>query len=292
MNWFTKKEASRKYIDLIRDASSKWANWDPPKTIRAGDIGFVNRDSGEFERLGNIYRSQDMAQLGCDAELFELVQSHPATVTPADEVYTIKSYNATQVGMNAGANALAPSVGKVGFSTAINFDRHRGAFLVMHNPNMTVVPDELYRNETFAEKLFGKDKQLRIVTEVFTCDGYVLYLSNKKAESVEITLDIGTSSTAAASVDADLGATWNTKGGSGNFRKGYKKGAFTPLYHLKGLLPPRKRRRGDGGEGDDGDSLDDVEVPWNTLDSDGEQDSDEEEGGEDDDEEDPEDEDN
>lgn len=33
MSWFFRKEASRKYVDLINETSSKWANWDPPAPI-------------------------------------------------------------------------------------------------------------------------------------------------------------------------------------------------------------------------------------------------------------------
>ena len=31
---WTKENAQRKYIDLIRETSSLWANWDPPKRVR------------------------------------------------------------------------------------------------------------------------------------------------------------------------------------------------------------------------------------------------------------------
>ena len=35
LSMFGSTESSRKYIDLIYTASSKWANWDPPKQIKA-----------------------------------------------------------------------------------------------------------------------------------------------------------------------------------------------------------------------------------------------------------------
>ncbi|KAJ7869564.1 hypothetical protein B0H14DRAFT_3440559 [Mycena olivaceomarginata] len=44
------KYASRKYLDLIQAASSKWANWDPPHPIKA-----IDKDTGRFEKDGNIY---------------------------------------------------------------------------------------------------------------------------------------------------------------------------------------------------------------------------------------------
>ena len=35
LSMFGSTDSSRKYIDLIYTASSKWANWDPPKQIKA-----------------------------------------------------------------------------------------------------------------------------------------------------------------------------------------------------------------------------------------------------------------
>ncbi len=31
---WSKEHAQRKYIDLIKEASAKWANWDPPKRVQ------------------------------------------------------------------------------------------------------------------------------------------------------------------------------------------------------------------------------------------------------------------
>ena len=34
----TKENAQRKYIDLIKEAAAKWANWDPPRNIRVSIV--------------------------------------------------------------------------------------------------------------------------------------------------------------------------------------------------------------------------------------------------------------
>jgi len=55
---FHSTESSRKYIDLIYTASSKWANWDPPKQIKVGDYGKINKKTGAFEKEDNIYNAK------------------------------------------------------------------------------------------------------------------------------------------------------------------------------------------------------------------------------------------
>lgn len=64
----------------------------------------------------------------------------------------------------------------VALSVQVEFEKHRGAFLVMHNPRMHVVPDEFCHATIDNEILRGK----KLITQVFQCDGYVLYLSNRR----------------------------------------------------------------------------------------------------------------
>jgi hypothetical protein len=141
------------------------------------------------------------------------------------------------------------------FSTEFQFDKHRGAFLVMHNPRMTVVPDEFCFQSVNIELLKGK----HVVTEVFTCDGFLMYLSNKSkffrifflilcpdlciaAETIKVGLKADIS-LAAAAASADIDTAWIVQGGSGLFRRGYAKNAYTPLFYLKSIQPPPPRRR-------------------------------------------------
>ncbi|EKM58694.1 uncharacterized protein PHACADRAFT_253181 [Phanerochaete carnosa HHB-10118-sp] len=260
--WFQKKQASRKYVDLIMDASSKWANWDPPKTIQAGDFGTINRESGQFERIGNIYTYPDTA---------DIARKHPVNSRPAEEVYVIHSHYSKKVEGNAGASTGAPDVADANFSTEIKFDKRRGAFLVMHNPCMSVVPDEFCR-ETLGIDLFN-DRKIALITEAFTCDGFVLYLSSKKTESIRVSLK----AEAGPHVEGEVNGIWLTEGGSGNFRRGYRKGAYTPLYLLKSVQPPPpKRRESPDPNAVEGDRWNEMEVPWDFLDSDGDEEPEEE----------------
>lgn len=70
-----------------------------------------------------------------------------------------------------------------------------------------------------------------------------------------------------------MGGGWATEGGSGVLRKAYDNTVgFTPLYLLKSVQPrgPRRRETPDPNE-HDGDRWNEVEVPWDFLDSDGEE---------------------
>lgn len=107
---WVKENAQRKYIDLIKEVSSKWANWDPPKRVRvsllhhdnattlkwsfysqAGDFGTVNRKTGEFLVEGNIYTHHDIKPIA---------QQYPPVEAPETDEYQIHSYHvrATDVG--------------------------------------------------------------------------------------------------------------------------------------------------------------------------------------------------
>lgn len=100
---WVKENAQRKYIDLIKEVSSKWANWDPPKRVhvsfaslrfvatlnsrfytQAGDFGTVNRKTGEFLVDGNIYTHQDIAPIA---------QQYPPFEAPETDQYHIHSYH-------------------------------------------------------------------------------------------------------------------------------------------------------------------------------------------------------
>jgi len=59
----TKENTPHKYVDLIKEAAAKWPNWDPPKTIHAGDFGTINRKTGELVVEGNIYTHVDIRQI-------------------------------------------------------------------------------------------------------------------------------------------------------------------------------------------------------------------------------------
>lgn len=98
-----KRNPQRKYIDLINEASSKWANWDPPKRIEVGflllsyllltdlifvlqqpgDFGTVIKSTGELVVEGNIYVHEALAHIA---------KRHPPSEGSELDRYHIHSY--------------------------------------------------------------------------------------------------------------------------------------------------------------------------------------------------------
>jgi hypothetical protein len=105
VSMFGPRDPSHKYVDLILAVSSKWANFDPPKSIevcvsiklqlliftsiyrQVGDYGTINRDTGQFEKEGNIYRDKTTAQL---------VSEYPPKEACKEEIMVVASDTVTQ----------------------------------------------------------------------------------------------------------------------------------------------------------------------------------------------------
>ncbi|KAG8678252.1 hypothetical protein FRC08_017940, partial [Ceratobasidium sp. 394] len=51
---------ARKYVDLIHKASGgKHANWNPPRAIEVGDWGYIDKESADFIKEGNIFQDPE-----------------------------------------------------------------------------------------------------------------------------------------------------------------------------------------------------------------------------------------
>ncbi|KAJ7818004.1 hypothetical protein B0H14DRAFT_2840812 [Mycena olivaceomarginata] len=162
------KYASRKYIYLILAASSKWANWDPPHPIKVGDYGTVDKDTGRFEKDGNIYEDAATAALAAD---------HPPEIAAADEKIVISSETEQKRDLNLSPQVCIPGIAEASIKGRWKFKSGKtGALLVMAQPRSSWVPAN-----TLFKKLLEipalKDKYL--VTEIVACHAYSMYLSSK-----------------------------------------------------------------------------------------------------------------
>ena len=113
----SRKNAQRKYVDLIKEAAAKWPNWDPhkqilvsiainswsvsafltvPLTTQPGDFGTINKETGELAIEGNIYTHIDTKSI-----------ANQYLVVPAPEVdqFEIHSYEVRGIDINAAAGA-------------------------------------------------------------------------------------------------------------------------------------------------------------------------------------------
>ncbi|KAK7678967.1 hypothetical protein QCA50_014746 [Cerrena zonata] len=255
--------SSRKFIDLIFTASSKWANWDPPKQIKVGDYGTIQRKTGEFEKEGNIYEDDAMA---------DIVADHPPQIASKDTVFEISSNNVRRVEFGLEPTASIPGVAEASVKGSWQFDTKRGALLVMHEPCNTYIPPKALLKKLLNVPVL-KNKYL--VTEIFSCPAYSLYLSSGKAEAVSLALlaSVPVPTALPVNVGGSIKSSWFNHNTSGLFRCASDEVySYTPLYALKRIKKPGLLRRDSPlPPAQDDDLWEDATQPWDPLNSDGEE---------------------
>ncbi|KAH9056486.1 hypothetical protein EDB87DRAFT_1636328 [Lactarius vividus] len=264
----SKRNSQRKYIDLINEASSKWANWDPPKRINPGDFGTVIKSTGELVVEGNIYTH---------AELAHIAKTYPPSEGHEIDRYHIHSYEVRGVDVSAGLGANLLGIQGLVFKSRWQFNSKRGAVLLMYQPRLITVPDAFFTETRDVPILKNKS----VVYQVFNCPGFFMYLSNKVDEQVAVGLRADLPPQL-SNVNPALGVGWTAHGSIGVRQQGYQPDAtYTPLFGLRSL---RKRllRRGESDQGPT-ELWDETRVPWNYLDDDGMSDAEDDSDDDDDD---------
>ncbi|KAG1724855.1 hypothetical protein EDB19DRAFT_1915332 [Suillus lakei] len=274
------KYASRKFIDLIQGATSKWANWDPPREIAVGDYGMIINDTGEFDWEGNIYSTHFQEQLKLSKYKFDIDLADPA-LRPneqegGDDQFIVKSWGVTTKEASASAKVAVPGA-NVALKLDLQFDGNKpAAVLVMHKPRYSSLPHD----ERIIRLLKSMPDILRgkyIVTEVISCAAYMMHMSDQKAENFSVTLTATGPVTPVVNAGGAAGFTWSSEAAYGLSRQGCDLAAkYMPLYRLK---KPRAKfwewpfgHRGNEKNDDAINRWDDVDPPWEPLDDEGEED--------------------
>ncbi|KAJ7894794.1 hypothetical protein B0H13DRAFT_2035647 [Mycena leptocephala] len=242
------KYASRKYVDLILEVSSKWANWDPPHPIKIGDYGTIDKETGRFEKDGNVYE---------DPETSLLCASHQPELLPPDEKIVITSETDEDHGFSFGPEVNIPGIAETSIKGRWKFKTGKtGALLIMAQPRSSIIV-----GTTLLQKLVDlpalKDKCL--VTETVACHAYSLYLSSKSEDAVSLALVATTPLPVAPLVSAggEIGGSWWSQTGAGLY----------PLFMIKRIRKKSMIRYRGAPEND---LWEDVEKPWCDLNEDGE----------------------
>ncbi|KAI9442790.1 hypothetical protein BJY52DRAFT_1229136 [Lactarius psammicola] len=250
----SRRNPQRKYIDLINEASSKWANWDPPRRIKPGDFGTIIKSTGELVVEGNIYVHKDLAHIA---------KNYPPSEGHEIDRYHIHSYEVRGVDVGAGLGANFLGTQGLVFRSRWQFNSKRGAVLLMHRPRLISVPDAFF-TETHNVPIL---KNKSVVYQVFNCPGFYMYLSNKVNEQVAVGLRANLPPQV-SDVNPVLGVGWMAHGSTGIGQQGYQSDAiYTPLFSMRSL---RKRflRRGEPDQTST-ELWDETRVPWDHLDDDG-----------------------
>ncbi|KAG1732678.1 uncharacterized protein EDB91DRAFT_1251721 [Suillus paluster] len=277
------KYASRKFIDLIQGATSKWANWDPPKKIKVGDYGMIINETGEFDWQGNIYSSDFQQQLKSSKYKFDFVfDPTDPTLLPqeqesGDDQFIVKSWGVTTKEVKASPEVDVPGAVSAALTVDLQFDGNkRAAVLVMHKPRYSTLPND-ERIIKLLKSLPDIVKGKYIVTEVISCAAYMMHLSDKKAEKFSVTLKANAPVAPAVTAGGTASFTWVSEASYGMSRQGSDPAArYMPLYRLK---KPRSKfwvwpltHRGDENDDDPIERWGDVDPPWDPLDDEGEED--------------------
>jgi len=257
------KNPSRKYIDLIHSTSSKWANWNPPNQIKVGDYGLVNRETGEFEKDGNIYDDEATA---------ELMAHHPPQLGTPENIMIASSRGVKHRELALEADLGVPGLADTPIKGQWEFGNKRGALLIVARPQSAYIPHQVVLKHLVNIPAL---QHKSLVTEVVSCPAYSLYLSTANKDVVDLAL-VGTiPHTPPATPSGEIRASWWAQNRSGLFRDACDtsgSNSYTPLYALKKIWRPGIfRRESPVPDREDDDLWVKSQEPWNPLDEDGEE---------------------
>ncbi|KAL5531369.1 hypothetical protein ACEPAG_4246 [Sanghuangporus baumii] len=259
MPMLQRKQASRKFIDLLKMATSRWLNWDPAVPIEAGDYGTVDIESGAFMSEGNVYSVPEVA---------DIAAKHPLVYGPLVDNCMLRSISVNKLSGTPNYQVSKGEGEKQMPQGQWAFSRSRGAVAVVHGLQVIRLSDEM--QEELKNTVWGHGRLL--VTHVHRASAYSFYLSDKSRETISISLSQhGPNSPSPASPsEKGRGPTWVASGVTGMFQ--HASAPFVPMYQIKEI----KKRAGRRRQSPDpiNDEMEDLvlyEVPWNFLDEEGEE---------------------
>ncbi|KAG9313689.1 hypothetical protein JVU11DRAFT_6036 [Chiua virens] len=268
--------AQRKYIDLIRYASSKWVNWNPLTEIRVGAYGTFSNETGDFITEGNVYDPDFQGVLDKQGIKF-IMADHPPVEGPIEDDFIVASRGVKRSDLNVEDKVDVADVANASLKGEWTFQNgKRDALFIMHRPRQVSIPPNMVLGP-----LYEVDMLIRkwLVTSVNVCPAYSMYLSNKSGERVSLALVAETPVQTATGVTADAksGFHWWTDAQTGLLRNACDEAgnyAFKPLYSLR--YPIKRVRRFFRDKIRPEPTGDDLwyneSPPWEPLDEDGEED--------------------
>ncbi|KAG8864112.1 hypothetical protein FRB96_006986 [Tulasnella sp. 330] len=274
MRFFTSdKYVQRKYVDLIRKAEGKWANWEPSMPHpEVGDYGRVNPDTGAFERDGSIYSDEFAEQHWSNKP--RMKDEFPPVPGERETMVMIKSNSARQFDLSANHEITLANLAEASVKSTWEFRSGRGAVLLLTEPRSLSLPPNVLLKKLVNVPVL-KDSYL--VTSVTKCPGYALYLSDTGGDQVSLAMSANASDSIGLGVGANAGFNGNLwyQLGTGVFRLGGAPGGednYTPLFNLKKIRKPFIPFRRDSPPPIrvDDDLWTNGEDPWSALGEDGE----------------------
>ncbi|KAJ7468453.1 hypothetical protein FB451DRAFT_1560219 [Mycena latifolia] len=218
-------DSEREYVDLIFQASEKYAAWDPEIPVAVGDWGRITRgdsvlefwrENGVFLKEGNIYTDGKAKTYGIPDPV-----EHGGDA--GEGQYWVTSQNAEAVDLSASVGGINPAIAQCKVKAAYKFSAGHAAVLVMDNDSITTIDPPGALRRLLADPAMH-DRVL--VSEVHRCASYARLLTDHTDGTVAIGLS------AAPPVPTV----------SGNFKSHVNKtGAreYCPLFRLVSLTETR-----------------------------------------------------
>jgi len=241
--------ACRKYIDLIQGISGKYPNWNPHKRIEVGDFGRIDPENGQFICEGNIYRDEPLASIAKD---------YPPVIHDPEYEHKVDTSFLTCLTRPPDFRDLSDIV----YKRQWKFTEDRTGFLVLYRSRMISIPDSFLDMALRDDNPIPDIRTKNVVTNLWMCPAFAMYMSNKSNEHVKIAL---------RAPDAGSGQEtgWYAEGNVGLYQFGsLANGNYLPLFQLQKIRKRSVRPRRDGRDPNE------IiwafsESPWHNLDDDG-----------------------
>ncbi|KAH9954671.1 hypothetical protein BC827DRAFT_1272422 [Russula dissimulans] len=247
--------ACRKYVDLIYRANRSFVNWDPLRKIEVGDFGRIDPETGQFVREGNIYQDEPLASI---------TKEYPPLIYGTVHEHKIDSSTSTRRSRlpDFGVGDQTTMIRDIIYRCQWEFKDKRAAFLFMLRARKITIPPRFLTMVLKDED--GPMREMRsknIVTSVWVCPKFGMYLSNKTREHVKIALY-----SPKAGSGQEEESWWHLEGNVGVHQFGNRPSEdYRPLYRLESV---QKNNLGVDQDGTEVIWLA-PDVPWGRLDEDG-----------------------
>lgn len=196
--------------------------------IKIGDFGEMDKETGSFQREGNIFEHPDSKDIM--AHWNDLIN-----VVTIDHIFQ-RTGNVRQIDLPIGVGAGLTGTVEGNVTAQFQFTKKRGVLLCMYDVKHSVVP--VLKTWVKALRDIPLFKAKVFVTETHTCSHYTLVMQTKGKRAVGVTaraavpIPVAPAITASANVgfdvsgvtDADL--LWQKT-------KSAECDSFVPMYHLK-----------------------------------------------------------
>ncbi|KAJ7138021.1 hypothetical protein C8R44DRAFT_340369 [Mycena epipterygia] len=227
--------SERTYVDLLFQASRKYASWDPEVVVKVGDWGRITRGKRglAFWRRNGTFLKEGKNFLDGKAEKYDIPEpiEYDGGDVAEGETWVV-SQNAEQVDLSASVGGIFPAIMQCNVKGAFKFSSGRGAILAMQNDRISLIdpPGALRR--------LLEDPSMRgmvVVSEIHCCSSYARMLTAQAGSTIALGLSVEPPVSGVASATAN--ATWVRNVSSGNFRSRVNKTGFVNSIPYSGWSP-------------------------------------------------------